>query len=198
VRVLLRRPNVCTRRLNDFTTSPHGNGGRGRAAEAALDPDWPRPLRGYARPRPARASARLRPAAEDLGRPHVQLMVLGRGEFLAALFAALLGAMSIPAEIRHGTIRSTFLVTPAPRSRRRGQGPREHPGRSGASDSWPELWRRRLARRRSEHAESTCCSAGATACSLSYQSDQSDTNSECKSLGELSPSLSRWLSRWLR
>jgi ABC-type transport system involved in multi-copper enzyme maturation permease subunit len=51
-------------------------------------------------------------AAEDLGRPHVQLMVLGRGEFLAALFAALLGAMSITAEIRHGTIRSTFLVTP--------------------------------------------------------------------------------------
>jgi ABC-type transport system involved in multi-copper enzyme maturation permease subunit len=50
--------------------------------------------------------------AEDLGGPHVQLMVLGRGEFLGALFAALLGAMSITAEIRHGTIRSTFLVTP--------------------------------------------------------------------------------------
>jgi ABC-2 type transport system permease protein len=42
----------------------------------------------------------------------VQLMVLGRGEFLAALFAALLGAMSITGEIRHGTIRATFLVTP--------------------------------------------------------------------------------------
>jgi ABC-2 type transport system permease protein len=50
--------------------------------------------------------------AEDLGGPHVQLMVLGRGEFLGALFAALLGAMSITAEVRHGTIRSTFLVTP--------------------------------------------------------------------------------------
>ena len=49
--------------------------------------------------------------AEDLSDPHVQLMVLGRGEFLAALFAALLGAMSITAEIRHGTIRATFLVT---------------------------------------------------------------------------------------
>ena len=36
----------------------------------------------------------------------------GRGEFLAALFAALLGAMSITAEIRHGTIRATFLITP--------------------------------------------------------------------------------------
>ena len=51
-------------------------------------------------------------AAEDLGGTHVQLMVLGRGEFLAALFAALLGAMSITAEIRHGTIRATFLITP--------------------------------------------------------------------------------------
>jgi ABC-2 type transport system permease protein len=34
------------------------------------------------------------------------------GERLGALFAALLGAMSITAEIRHGTIRPTFLVTP--------------------------------------------------------------------------------------
>lgn len=50
--------------------------------------------------------------AKDLAGTHVQLMVLGRGEFLAALFAALLGAMSITAEIRHGTIRATFLVTP--------------------------------------------------------------------------------------
>jgi len=50
--------------------------------------------------------------AEDLGRTHVQLMVLGRGEFLGALFAALLGALSITAEIRHGTIRPTFLFSP--------------------------------------------------------------------------------------
>jgi ABC-2 type transport system permease protein len=41
-----------------------------------------------------------------------QLMVFGRGEFLGALFAALVGAMSITTEIRHGTIRPTFLVTP--------------------------------------------------------------------------------------
>lgn len=42
-----------------------------------------------------------------------QLTVLfGWGEVLAALFAALLGAMSITGEIRHGTIRPTFLVTP--------------------------------------------------------------------------------------
>jgi ABC-2 type transport system permease protein len=51
-------------------------------------------------------------SAEDLGSTHVQLMVLGRGEFIGVLFAALLGAMSITSEIRHGTIRSTFLVTP--------------------------------------------------------------------------------------
>jgi ABC-type transport system involved in multi-copper enzyme maturation permease subunit len=42
-----------------------------------------------------------------------QLTVLfGWGEVLGALFAALLGAMSITSEIRHGTIRPTFLVTP--------------------------------------------------------------------------------------
>ncbi|HEX6580524.1 MAG TPA: ABC transporter permease [Actinomycetota bacterium] len=51
-------------------------------------------------------------AAEDLGGTNLQLMVLGRGEFLATLFAALLGAMSITAEFRHGTIRATFLITP--------------------------------------------------------------------------------------
>jgi ABC-2 type transport system permease protein len=50
--------------------------------------------------------------ADLLGGAHTQLMVFGRGEYLGALFAALLGALSITAEIRHGTIRSTFLVTP--------------------------------------------------------------------------------------
>jgi ABC-2 type transport system permease protein len=50
--------------------------------------------------------------AEGLGGRDNQLMVFGRGEFLGALFAALLGAMSITAEIRHGTIRPTFLVSP--------------------------------------------------------------------------------------
>jgi ABC-type transport system involved in multi-copper enzyme maturation permease subunit len=39
-------------------------------------------------------------------------LVLGWGERLGALFAALLGAMAITAEIRHGTIRPTFLVSP--------------------------------------------------------------------------------------
>jgi ABC-2 type transport system permease protein len=41
-----------------------------------------------------------------------QLMVLGRGEFLGALFAALLGALSITSEYRHGTIRPTLLASP--------------------------------------------------------------------------------------
>lgn len=39
-------------------------------------------------------------------------IVFGWGEYLGALFAALLGAMSITGEIRHGTIRPTFLITP--------------------------------------------------------------------------------------
>lgn len=50
--------------------------------------------------------------AENLGGASEQLMAFGRGEFLGALFAALLGAMSITGEVRHGTIRPTFLVTP--------------------------------------------------------------------------------------
>jgi ABC-2 type transport system permease protein len=42
-----------------------------------------------------------------------QITVLfGRGELLGVLFAALLGALSMTAEIRHGTIRPTFLITP--------------------------------------------------------------------------------------
>jgi ABC-2 type transport system permease protein len=50
--------------------------------------------------------------AESLADPDNQLTILGRGEFLGALFAALLGALSITSEIRHGTIRPTFLFTP--------------------------------------------------------------------------------------
>lgn len=50
--------------------------------------------------------------ADDLRTASRQLMVFGRGEFLGVLFAALFGAMSITAEIRHGTIRPTFLATP--------------------------------------------------------------------------------------
>jgi ABC-2 type transport system permease protein len=41
-----------------------------------------------------------------------QLIVFGLGGFLGSLFGALLGALSITSEIRHGTIRPTFLVTP--------------------------------------------------------------------------------------
>jgi ABC-2 type transport system permease protein len=41
-----------------------------------------------------------------------QLKVVGWGTGIGALFAALLGAMSITGEIRHGTIRPTFLATP--------------------------------------------------------------------------------------
>jgi ABC-2 type transport system permease protein len=51
-------------------------------------------------------------AARHLESASDQLMIFGRGEFLATVFAALLGALSITGEIRHGTIRPTFLVSP--------------------------------------------------------------------------------------
>jgi ABC-2 type transport system permease protein len=50
--------------------------------------------------------------AETLRSPNNQLTILGRGEFLGALFAGLVGALSVTAEIRHGTIRPTFLGSP--------------------------------------------------------------------------------------
>jgi len=51
-------------------------------------------------------------AAEYVDSRTEQLEAFGRGEFLGVLFAGLLGALSITSEIRHGTIRPTFLVTP--------------------------------------------------------------------------------------
>ncbi|MCA1699064.1 MAG: ABC transporter permease [Actinobacteria bacterium] len=51
--------------------------------------------------------------AERLDSVSEELMVLfGWGQKLGVLFAALLGAMSVTSEIRHGTIRPTLLVTP--------------------------------------------------------------------------------------
>ena len=41
-----------------------------------------------------------------------QVQVFRFGPLLGALFAGLVGAMSITGEIRHGTIRTTFLITP--------------------------------------------------------------------------------------
>jgi ABC-2 type transport system permease protein len=52
-------------------------------------------------------------AAEVLSPRHNQLMVVGVGEKLGVLFAGLLGAVSITAEFRYGTIRPTLLATPA-------------------------------------------------------------------------------------
>lgn len=51
-------------------------------------------------------------AAKSLGSASAQLEVFSRGAFLAVLFAAILGALSITSEIRHGTIRPTFLISP--------------------------------------------------------------------------------------
>src|SRR5262249_57562350 len=41
-----------------------------------------------------------------------EVRVCGVGTGMGMLFAALVGAMAITAEIRYGTIRPTFLVTP--------------------------------------------------------------------------------------
>jgi ABC-type transport system involved in multi-copper enzyme maturation permease subunit len=49
---------------------------------------------------------------DELSRQDNQLKIAGIGTSLGALFASLLGAMSITGEIRHGTIRPTFLATP--------------------------------------------------------------------------------------
>jgi ABC-type transport system involved in multi-copper enzyme maturation permease subunit len=50
--------------------------------------------------------------AADLSRTGNQLRILGLGTSVGALFAALLGALSITGEFRTGTIRPTFLITP--------------------------------------------------------------------------------------
>lgn len=50
--------------------------------------------------------------ARDLLREDNQLKILGLGTSIGTLFAALLGAMSITGEVRHGLIRPTFLATP--------------------------------------------------------------------------------------
>lgn len=47
-----------------------------------------------------------------LGREASQLAAISSGQRLGTLFAALLGALSITTEFRHGTIRPIFLVTP--------------------------------------------------------------------------------------
>jgi ABC-2 type transport system permease protein len=50
--------------------------------------------------------------ADRLDSASEQVQVFRFGSLLGALFAGLVGALSITAEIRHGTIRSTFLITP--------------------------------------------------------------------------------------
>jgi ABC-type transport system involved in multi-copper enzyme maturation permease subunit len=50
--------------------------------------------------------------ADRLDSASNQVEVFRFGSLLGALFAGLVGALSITAEIRHGTIRPTFLVTP--------------------------------------------------------------------------------------
>ena len=54
----------------------------------------------------------LAPAPSDLASREHQLQVFEVGTRVGMLFAALVGALAITAELRYGTIRPTFLVTP--------------------------------------------------------------------------------------
>jgi ABC-2 type transport system permease protein len=54
----------------------------------------------------------LAPGAPDLASLKHQLQVFEVGTRVGMLFAALVGAMAMTAEVRYGTIRPTFLVTP--------------------------------------------------------------------------------------
>lgn len=49
---------------------------------------------------------------DDLSHSDNQMKIVGLGTTIGAVFASLIGAMSITGEIRHGTIRPTFLATP--------------------------------------------------------------------------------------
>jgi hypothetical protein len=51
-------------------------------------------------------------SVHDLSVRANQLKIYGWGTGIGSLFAALLGALSITGEIRHGTIRPTYLTTP--------------------------------------------------------------------------------------
>jgi ABC-type transport system involved in multi-copper enzyme maturation permease subunit len=51
-------------------------------------------------------------SVHDLSSRENQLKIYGWGTGIGSLFAALLGALSITGEIRHGTIRPTYLTTP--------------------------------------------------------------------------------------
>jgi ABC-type transport system involved in multi-copper enzyme maturation permease subunit len=55
----------------------------------------------------------LAPSPSSLASLKHQLQVFEVGTRVGMLFAALVGAMAITAEIRYGTIRPTFLVTPS-------------------------------------------------------------------------------------
>src|SRR6266496_4209157 len=54
----------------------------------------------------------LAPSPSSLASRNHQLQVFEVGTRVGMLFAGLVGAMAITAEIRYGTIRPTFLVTP--------------------------------------------------------------------------------------
>jgi ABC-2 type transport system permease protein len=54
----------------------------------------------------------LTDSKSDLSLPENQRLLIGNGGF-AAVFATLVGVMAMTSEFRHGTIRATFVFTPA-------------------------------------------------------------------------------------
>ena len=80
----------------------------------------------------------------------------------AALFATLIGVMAITSEFRHGTIRSTFVVTP-------------HRGRVIAAKVVSSL----LMASSSERSPSPCRSGSATRCSPRAASTSSSSETMC-------------------
>lgn len=81
--------------------------------------------------------------ADDLARRENQLMVLGRGEFIAALFAGLLGALSITGEYRQRNHPPDPARRARPRPRHARQGDRQRAARRG-----PRARRQRIGGRR--------------------------------------------------
>ncbi len=83
-----------------------------RAPQDADDADEPWPAYRPGRTGPARRDRGCIRRESDLSLPENQRELVGNGPFGAA-FASLIGVMATTSEFRHGTIRATFVFTPA-------------------------------------------------------------------------------------
>jgi hypothetical protein len=88
--------------MSQLAGQPHAHASRGRGANVALDE----------LARSGRTLEELYLGGGTDGRSEQLTNVFAWGELFGALFASLLGAISITGQFRHGTIRSTLLITP--------------------------------------------------------------------------------------